>query len=60
MKKSFDFKKHTLPAVSKWFLVRICIYLIILTLLAVAIYTIQQRKLDPSNIETIDQIEIEL
>lgn len=57
-----DFRKYTLPPVSRKYLLRIIVYLILLSLVAVlAIYMRgTHKKQAPEDIQEIHQIEVEL
>lgn len=57
-----DFKKYTLPPVSRKYLLRIALYLLLLSLVAgIAIYSRgTHKKPDPADIEEINNLEIEM
>ena len=54
-----DFKKYTSPPVSKWYLVRIVFYIILLTgLIILFFYQKNKQEVNPEKIESIDKVNI--
>lgn len=54
-----DFKKYTSPPVSKWYLVRIVFYIILLTgLVVLFFYQKNKQEVNPEKIESIDNMNI--
>ena len=52
-----DFKQHTLPPVSKWYLIRIVFYVVFLTLVGFAIYYLHGSKKTPPPKKDLDTIK---
>ena len=52
-----DFKQHTLPPVSKWYLIRIIFYVVFLTLVGFAIYYLHGTKKTPPPKKDLDNIK---
>ena len=46
-RQRIDLRQHTSPPVSKWYLLRIIIYVVILILLGVFIYALSKHKKTP-------------
>ncbi len=61
-RKKIDFKRHTLPPVSRWYLWRIIFYVVLLIVVSAIIYaTMDMRKgVKPDEIKEIDGINLEL
>ena len=64
-RRKIDFKQHTLPAVSKWYLIRIIFYVVFLTLVGFAIYYLHGNKAsktppatDPKDIKEIRGVKL--
>lgn len=60
--RKVDFKKHQLPPVSKSYLLRIVIYIVLLTALGFAIKYLYTNEIndDQSRIDEIDDVTIEI
>lgn len=43
-KPKFDFRRHQLPKASKWYLIRIAIYVVVLIILGVLIVQVMSKK----------------
>lgn len=57
--RKMDFKKYTSPPVSKWYLVRIVFYIILLTgLIVLFFYQKNKQEVNPEKIESIDNMNI--
>ena len=56
IKRPFDLKRHVSAPVSKWHLLKLVLYITVLTILGV-VYWRQVSKLDPPKTEKINQIE---
>lgn len=61
-KKQFDFNRYRLPAVSKGYILRLAIYIVVLILLAVlynSLYVERQEKIQPLEEVQIKEIKIQ-
>ncbi|MDX2362533.1 MAG: hypothetical protein QNK23_17125 [Crocinitomicaceae bacterium] len=60
--RKVDFKRHTSPPVSKWFLLKIITYVVILIVLGVLVYSLSQKTTikDESEVVEIEGVSLEL
>ena len=58
-KRKMDFKKYTSPPASKWYLVRIAFYIILLTgLIVLFFYQKNKQETNPEKIDAIENVNI--
>ena len=55
--RKIDFKRHTSPPASKWYLIRIIIYVVLLLVAGIIIYSVYQKRDGLQEVQDVVEIE---